>query len=159
MQHYGMITRLIDWSESAAVAAYFATRGWRRSGRREQAAIWMLNPAAMNYVTAEVGYRMLTLQHPEARRYLPSADPTEQPDPVPEPPVALAPASPTNRVAVQRGVFTLHGSLQLGIEEFEHAETYLRKAVIPAEKLERFSEDVDLAGIQESMVGCVTNLV
>lgn len=50
MQHYGQITRLLDWSESLACAAYFALfRACEKCYDKNQtAAIWMLDPQALN---------------------------------------------------------------------------------------------------------------
>ena len=42
MQHYGLPTRLLDWSESPLVALYFALSG--DEDAKTDAAVWVLNP-------------------------------------------------------------------------------------------------------------------
>lgn len=44
MQHYGLPTRLLDWSESPLVALYFALS----SQEDKDAAVWALNPMKLN---------------------------------------------------------------------------------------------------------------
>lgn len=51
MQHYGLPTRLLDWSESPLVALYFALSG--DEDAKTDAAVWMLNPMKLN---KKVGY-------------------------------------------------------------------------------------------------------
>lgn len=45
MQHHGVKTRLLDWTESFAVALFFAISNWNG---HEKAVIWMLNPIQLN---------------------------------------------------------------------------------------------------------------
>lgn len=45
MQHYGMYTRLLDWTDSFITALYFATQ---ERDKDECACIWMINPIQLN---------------------------------------------------------------------------------------------------------------
>ena len=46
MQHYGLPTRLLDWSESPLVALYFALSS--DEDAKTDAAVWVLNPMKLN---------------------------------------------------------------------------------------------------------------
>lgn len=45
MQHYGVPTRLLDWTENALIAMYFAVEGHRAD---KDAAVWALDPTWLN---------------------------------------------------------------------------------------------------------------
>jgi len=50
MQHYGVPTNLLDWSEDASVALYFATE----KNSEHQAALYILQPYFYNFVRKEI---------------------------------------------------------------------------------------------------------
>lgn len=51
MQHYGVPTRLLDWSESPLVSLYFATDQKDSRSKNKDGAIWMLDPGKLNMNT------------------------------------------------------------------------------------------------------------
>ncbi|MBP2660838.1 MAG: hypothetical protein H6Q69_3870 [Firmicutes bacterium] len=100
MQHYGVKSRLLDWTESFSVALFFAARHWTGSN---SACIWLLNPIELNY--RSIGERKIsiptTLQLPYAASNT----------------TAIYPIKNTNRIAVQHGVFTVQGNTLLSLDQ------------------------------------------
>ena len=59
MQHYGIPTRFIDWSESLHTSLFFATE--KAQSNQDDAVLWLLDPKKMN----EILRGSYQLQHPE----------------------------------------------------------------------------------------------
>jgi hypothetical protein len=103
-QHYGLPTRLLDWTESATVALYFACLKQDHDGL-----VLLFNPVDLNRLSYPTLPRILDPQADDEiiRRYL-RLGPGEKPNG--RFPIAINPVWNSERLVLQKGVFTLHGT-------------------------------------------------
>ena|SRR5215471_20130844 len=74
MQHYRAPTRLLDWTDSALVALYFALTSYSPSaGANIHPVVWALNPWALNRFQDEDDGTPLGPEWPLMKSYLPPA--------------------------------------------------------------------------------------
>lgn len=138
MQHHGVPTRLLDWSETFAVALYFALRG-----AEADAAVWILDPFGLNGKTLD----WRTLPRPtqldgEYEEFF-----IEDDKPFPASAVAISPLRHNPRIHRQRGGFTLHRDLTIPLED-SHANV-LRRVVVPVSVHDEAWAFLKFAGVSE----------
>jgi hypothetical protein len=135
-QHHGLPTRLLDWSESPYIAAYFAFSGALMSHDDEASvAVWVLDSESPIWAE-ESGVAILTVR-----------------------------GGKNLRLRNQYGRFTLSKTPFRTLEEYVTAcdgGTALRQIVLPAEEAPKALSDLDVMGINSSRLfpdvsGCARN--
>lgn len=149
-QHYGVPTRLLDWSYSPLVAAHFATR----SARPGQAcAIWRLDWQAVHRAFDLPGLALLI----EDLQGLPGSGGRFSPwrlfdGDTPTFACMIEPPSLDARIVAQTAAFTLCSDTSRSFEDFlaeQDLEHTLARFVIPGEAVQHVRDQLDLAGLDE----------
>jgi hypothetical protein len=147
-QHYGIPTRLLDWTESATIALHFACL---RPGKEDtDGMVFLVNPKHLSRLrrrkdktsldahlepTLIKGYFEL-----DGRRGGAAGLPT----------VAIKPVWNSERLMVQRGVFTLHGSRQFSLDDAQAPS--LVAIPIVREVKEKLRVELGRVGVDEMTV-------
>jgi FRG domain len=162
MQHSGAPTRLLDWTEAALVALYFAIRDNRNKNgeSRTDASVWALDPWWLNKKVLKVREVIPPgaaegLGSADAKRYAPWLPDRYKDNKqlTKELPIALYPTHFAQRISSQRSCFTIHGSNRLGFEKmFEGQRGRLARIDIPMDAIDSIEDCLAVAGIDEITV-------
>lgn len=147
MQHYGVPTRLLDWSESPLISMYFAVEDWVEKPNTD-AALWCLWPTALNQnaniIDKVEGQYIPSFEDDELQSY--TVDSLRQNTRLELFPVATIATRNNARIQAQMGTFTIHHNKKIAIEEVGD-QSHVVKYVIPHADRELLAEELKLLGM------------
>ena len=147
MQHYGIPTRLLDWSYSPLVALYFATKEFNSSYNID-ACIWILLPSKLNMIQ-NFGPYIYPIDSFTAIEMLKPAFTNKNINRTIENKI-LACFSTNNdlRMYSQQAAFTIHNTNRKLIDYND----ILYKVIIPSNKIDYFKNIIKTVGITDSYI-------
>ena len=168
MQHYGLKTRLLDWTESALVAIYFAVKDYSKT---DDSKIWILNPHRLNKSTSKLikGFESdfsniyfpnnivkkdlfdneskLDLDELHRKYLMMDFDNDDKAYPL-----AIYPYLFDERMKVQKACFTIFGNQVNGLLINSEKESFLKEIIIDGYKKEGIMEELRWLGVSEESV-------
>jgi len=147
MQHYGLPTRLLDWSESPLVALYFAVENIIHHDK--DGALWLMNPIKLNIISriksGSEEYFIPSFEDEIVNSYTIESIKSGNQN-VELLPVAILAARNNPRIQAQLGVFTVHHTASEKIETANGARDHYLKIRIPSEAKPALKKQLSVLG-------------
>lgn len=168
-QHYKVKTRLLDWTESALVALYFALSGEHQ--KEDDAVVYLLLPFVLNNFSIQTlkndtdinAYMIfstideiskkdtlfnekseLRINQLLSKYYKLDVDENEK-----QYPIALYPPYLDERMAAQQACFTLFGNIYNGLTIKDIEKDFIYSISIPARKKHKILEELRILGFSD----------
>ena len=145
MQHYGLPTRLLDWTESPLIACFFAIG---HNYKDTDGALYALSPYKLNESQTEMSKLLMPYDAP-AVEIIDSIFNVGKENV--QRIIAIRPGEVDMRLLTQLSVFTLHGHSQL-LDEISNSQDFLIKIKIPMNTKKKLRKQLKQLGIRESNI-------
>ncbi len=150
MQHHGVPTRLLDWTESALTALYFAVED--NNSIRKDGALWILFPTELNKnanIYSDENFYIPSFEDMVLKNYNPEVFHQEKNTKLL--PVAAIASRNNTRMQAQLGVFTISHRDKTPIEDIGD-KGHIWKYKIPASHKKTIKSELALLGITKFQV-------
>jgi hypothetical protein len=152
MQHYGVPTRLLDWTENALIALFFAVENHPLNC---DAAIWALDPTWLNKRLRRGIEGAMLPDWSEAQSYLPELEAAFAGTKVRAGlPAAIEPPHVYRRLAAQSSRFVIFGTTQnlMRTKAARRPDRHVGSILIPKNRIRSLQDDLVNCGINAASV-------
>jgi hypothetical protein len=146
MQHYGLPTRLLDWSESLLIATFFALLN---KSADSKPVIWIFAPSNFNSLSS-IGKFIPFLHNERVKPIVQAAFDYSLSLQNLESMAVMAPRKDI-RMTAQLCNFTIHGD-KIPIEDYQNTNNFLARISIPSEFQNKIRQDLSVVGVRRSSV-------